>query len=50
MNCSYTRFHLPKVILFQAKPVIDAFLELHIEFSAPHVQQQNCAFQNKVGT
>lgn len=50
MNCGYARFHLPKVILFQAEPVIDAFWEVHIEFSGPHVQQQDCAFQNKVGT
>lgn len=29
---------LPKVILFQAEPVIVAFWEVHIEFSGPHVQ------------
>lgn len=50
MSCGYARIHLPKVILFQAEPVIDAFWEAHIiEFSGPHVQQQDRAFQNKVG-
>lgn len=47
MNRGSARFHLPKVILVQAEPGTDAFWEVHIEFSGPHVQQQSCAFQNK---